>query len=56
MLYGAVFNVKQCTIKDMKLWYDRKSSDPTYFVQLGIRNGKKLLQKTSQGPADIPNF
>lgn len=29
----------------MKLWYDRKSNDPTYFVQLGIRNGKKTTTK-----------
>lgn len=26
----------------MKLWYDRKSKDPTYFVQLCYRNGKKV--------------
>ena len=29
----------------MKLWYDRKSKDPTYFVQLGVRNGKKTTTK-----------
>lgn len=29
----------------MKLWYDRKSKDPTYFVQLGVRNGKKVTTK-----------
>ena len=29
----------------MKLWYDRKSKNPTYFVQLGIRNGKKTTTK-----------
>ena len=29
----------------MKLNYDRKSKDPTYFVQLGIRNGKKVTTK-----------
>lgn len=29
----------------MKLWYDRKSKDPTYFVQMGIRNGKKTTTK-----------
>ena len=29
----------------MKLWYDRKSKDPTYFVQLGIRIGKKTTTK-----------
>ena len=26
----------------MKLNYDRKSKDPTYFIQQGIRNGKKV--------------
>ena len=29
----------------MKLWYDRKSKDPTYFLQMGIRNGKKVTTK-----------
>lgn len=29
----------------MKLWYDRKSKDPTYFIQLGVRNGKKVTTK-----------
>ena len=29
----------------MKLWYDKKSKDPTYFVQMGIRNGKKTTTK-----------
>ena len=29
----------------MKLWYDRKSKNPTYFVQMGIRNGKKVTTK-----------
>lgn len=29
----------------MKLWYDKKSKDPTYFVQIGIRNGKKTTTK-----------
>lgn len=29
----------------MKLWYDRKSKDPTYFIQMGIRNGKKTTTK-----------
>ena len=32
-------------MEDMKLWYDRKSKDPTCFVQLGIRNGKKTTTK-----------
>ncbi len=26
---------------DMKLNYDKKSKDPTYFIQVGFRNGKK---------------
>ena len=29
----------------MKIWYDRKSKDPSYFVQQGIRNGKKVTTK-----------
>lgn len=29
----------------MKLWYDRKAKDPTYFVQIGIRNGRKVTTK-----------
>ena len=29
----------------MKLWYDKKSKDTTYFVQLCIRNGKKTTTK-----------
>lgn len=29
----------------MKLWYDRKSKDPTYFVQLCYRNGKKVTTR-----------
>ena len=26
----------------MKLWYDKKSKDPIYYVQIGVRNGKKV--------------
>lgn len=29
----------------MKLNYDRKSKDPIYFIQMGIRNGKKTTTK-----------
>lgn len=29
----------------MKLNYDKKSKDPTYFIQLGVRNGKKTTTK-----------
>lgn len=29
----------------MKLWYDRKSKNPTYFIQQGFRNGKKTTTK-----------
>lgn len=25
--------------------YDRKSKDPTYFIQVGVRNGKKVTTK-----------
>ena len=47
MLYGVVL----CDIIEingvcfMKLNYDRKSKDPTYFIQMGIRNGKKTTTK-----------
>ena len=29
----------------MKLYYDRKSKDPAYFIQMGIRNGEKTTTK-----------
>lgn len=29
----------------MKLYYDKKSTDPTYFIQMGFRNGKKTSTK-----------
>lgn len=29
----------------MKLYYDKKSKNPTYFIQMGIRNGKKTTTK-----------
>ena len=29
----------------MKLYYDKKSKDPTYFIQMGFRNGKKTTTK-----------
>ena len=29
----------------MKLNYDKKSKDPTYFIQQGFRNGKKTTTK-----------
>lgn len=29
----------------MKLYYDRNSKNPTYFIQMGIRNGKKTTTK-----------
>lgn len=29
----------------MKLYYDRNSKNPTYFIQIGIRNGKKTTTK-----------
>lgn len=38
MLYGVVF---YAIIIGMKLNYDKKSKDPTYFIQIGFRNGKK---------------
>ena len=29
----------------MKLGYNTKAKDPTYYIQLGIRNGKKTTTK-----------
>ena len=29
----------------MKLYYDKKSKNPTYYIQIGIRNGKKTTTK-----------
>jgi len=29
----------------MKLYYDKKSNDPTYYIQQGIRNGKKTTTR-----------
>ena len=29
----------------MKLYYDKRLSDPTYYVQIGIRKGKKVTSK-----------
>lgn len=41
MLYGVVFIHVLCYNGTMKLNYDRKSKNPTYFIQIGFRNGKK---------------
>ncbi len=42
MLYGVVnCGIMYSEVFPMKLNYDRKSKDPTYFIQVGIRNGKK---------------
>ena len=41
MLYGVVYINILCYNRFMKLYYDKKSKDPTYFIQQGFRNGKK---------------
>ena len=49
MLYGVVYDgiiyVRIQRKTAMKLYYDKKSKDPTYFVQRGVRNGKKTTTK-----------
>ena len=48
MLYGVAICDIIVLYKEsspMKLNYDRKSKDPTYFIQVGIRNGKKVTTK-----------
>lgn len=44
MLYGVYIKEYKGKIS-IKLYYGRKSKDPTYFVQLGVRNGKKTTTK-----------
>ena len=39
----------------MKLNYDRKSKNPTYFIQIGIRNGKKTTTKVQSTNKTNPN-
>ena len=42
--FHAISVVRRCIVcyaVAMKLNYDRKSKDPTYFIQIGFRNGKK---------------
>ena len=41
LLYGVVFCHNMWYNRGMKLNYDKKSKDPTYFIQQGYRNGKK---------------
>jgi len=51
MLYGVVFLKKlwynrwDWRLMIMKLYYDKQSKDPKYFIQMGIRNGKKTTTK-----------
>lgn len=47
-IFSNIFVVRCCIMwynEDMKLNYDRNSKDPTYFIQLGVRNGKKTTTK-----------
>lgn len=44
-IYKDSYVHKEGDNRIMKLWYDRKSKDPMYFVQLGVRNGKKVTTK-----------
>ena len=38
----GLYYMRTCDIMSgMKLYYDRKSKDPTYFIQQGYRNGSK---------------
>lgn len=32
-------------VQYMKLYYDKRLKDPTYYIQIGIRNGKKVTSK-----------
>ena len=37
----------------MKLYYDRRSKNPTYFIQQGIRNGKKTTTRNINGSLTV---
>ncbi len=40
----------------MKLYYDKRLKDPTYYAQQGIRIGKKTTtKKYKKNSASIPN-
>lgn len=43
MLY--VYDIMGLEVYHMKLFYDRKAKDPTYYAQQGIRNGKKTTTR-----------
>lgn len=45
LLYGVVIYKNLCYNRGMKLYYDKKSKDPTYYVQQGFRNGKKTTTR-----------
>ena len=45
MLYGVVLYKISCYNDYMKLNYDKKSKDPTYFIQQGFRNGDKTTTR-----------
>ena len=47
MLYGVVYYsiIFMKGVAVMKLYYDKKSWNPTYFIQQGIRNGNKTTTK-----------
>ena len=40
----------------MKLYFDKRLSDPTYYVQIGIRNGKKVTSKKDVYKRQPPAF
>ena len=40
-LYHGIIKHPERMVYILKLYYDRKSKDPTYFIQMGFRNGKK---------------
>ena len=44
-MYGIGFTHRMRYNKGMKLNYDKKSKDPTYFIQKGFRIGSKTTTK-----------
>lgn len=43
MLY--IYGIRGLDVYKMKLFYDKKAKDPTYYAQQGIRNGQKTTTR-----------
>lgn len=44
-MYVVYYSIYRKKVYRMKLYFDKRLSDPTYYAQVGIRNGKKVTSK-----------